>query len=167
MDTDITPVASGADSATDDQSNAATADATTETVTFENDVDRWKHFSRLNEARWKAATEELEAATAKAAELENTVTQMRQEHSLNLASIELTYQASLRGIELDSEAMAVVNLSSFLGENDTVDTEKISNFLDRFGSPKHAFSASRDLGIGMPGGTSSTPEVSLDIRRRR
>lgn len=167
MDTEnTTPVASGNDPEMGDQTNAVTADATNET-TFENDAERWKHFSRLNEQKWKTATEELEAAMAKATELENTVAQMRQEHSLNLASIELTHQASLRGIDLDSEAMAVVNMSSFLSEEGTVDTEKVTKFLDRFGSPKNAFSNGRDLGIGMTGGKSSAPEVSLDIRHRR
>ncbi|MEU8175697.1 hypothetical protein AB0C14_22700 [Microbispora hainanensis] len=167
MDADTTHVASGNDPAMGDQSNAVTADATNETdPTFENDVDRWKHFSRLNENKWKAATEELEAQRAKATELESTIAQMRQEHSLNLVSIELSHQAALRDIELDSEAMAAVNLSSFLGEDGTVDAEKIAKFFDRFGSPKRAFADPTSLGIGMPGGKSSNPQVSLDARNR-
>ncbi|MEU8403185.1 hypothetical protein AB0C28_49100 [Nonomuraea sp. NPDC048892] len=167
MDNGITPVASGAEPAMDGQSNAVTADATNETEpAFENDADRWKHFSRLNENKWKAATEELEAQRAKATELENAVAQMRQEHSLNLASIELSHQASLRGIDLDSEAMTAVNMSSFIGEDGTVDAKKIDNFLDRFGSPKHAFPSGADLGIGRAGGKPTT-EFPLDVRHRR
>lgn len=168
MDNGTTPVASGGP-ATGDQSNAVTANATNETEpTFENDVDRWKHFSRLNESRWKAATEELNAEKAKSSELENSITQMRQEHSLKMASIELSHQASQRGLELDEEVLSAVNISSFLGEDGTVDIERVSTFLDRFGSPKRYFADPKDLGIGKMGGTPSTPPpIPLDVRERR
>lgn len=161
MDSDNTnPVASGSDPV------MGNAGATTENVPqFESEADRWKYYSRQNENKWKTASEELTAATAKATELESTLAQMRQEHSLTMASIELNHIASQQGIQLSAEALSKINVSAFLDENGGVDTDQIDSFLSSFGSPNSGFPKVGGIGPQHTG-SYSPPAISLDARSR-
>lgn len=150
MDADnTTPVASG------DNPGMGNADATNETVpTFENDVDRWKHFARLHESKWQKASSQLEAERAKAGELETKLSQMRQEHSLDMASRDLNHLAQQRGIQLDAEAISKINVSAFLDEDGNVNQDEINLFLNHLAPPARKFADPKDLGIGPQGGPS-------------
>ncbi|WP_214103865.1 hypothetical protein [Acrocarpospora catenulata] len=132
------------------------------TPQFENDAERWKYFSRVNENRWKKATADLEAATAKVAELEQIISQRREQDTLT----QIRTIASERGVELDDEAMAALNLTAFVTEAGEIDSAALTGFLSRFGPTRPKFA--QNLGIGPQGRNgSSRPSIPLDARQRR
>ncbi|MFE3453670.1 hypothetical protein ACFXJ8_32550 [Nonomuraea sp. NPDC059194] len=162
-----------------DDSPSYPADAETETdraaeVTLEgpdmdSEIEKWKSLSRTNETRWKAASAELEAATAKSAELEQALAVMKQEHALTLAETQLQQAAHMRGMELAPEAMSKLNMSAFLTEEGATDLEAITEFVTSLGSTAKKPTYPQGVGIGPQGGNGTPPErgMSLDARARR
>ncbi|NRQ30513.1 hypothetical protein HII36_01460 [Nonomuraea sp. NN258] len=133
------------------------------TPQFENDADRWKYWSRLNENKWKRATADLEAATARAAELEQNLAQLRQQDTVRKIRAVARDEC---GVELDDKALSVLNLAAFLAEDGEVDSHAISGFLGRFGPSEPKFD--QHLGIGPQGQNRySAQAIPRDARQRR
>ncbi|GAA3171489.1 hypothetical protein [Nonomuraea roseoviolacea] len=144
------------------------AEAPPEGAQFDSEADKWKSLSRTNEARWKAASAELEAATAKSTELEQAMTVMQQEHALKLAEIHLQHAAQQRGMELAPDAMSKLNMSAFLTGEGTADLDAIAEFVTSFGSVTKKPAYPQDVGIGpQSSGAPAQRGVSLDARARR
>ncbi|WP_431915223.1 hypothetical protein [Nonomuraea jabiensis] len=144
------------------------AEAPPEGAQFDSEADKWKSLSRTNEARWKVVSAELEAATAKSAELEQAMTAMQQEHSLKLAEIHLQHAAQQRGMELAPDAMSKLNMSAFLTEEGIPDLDVITEFVTSFGSVAKRPTFPQGVGIGPQGsGAPADRGVSLDARARR
>ena len=132
------------------------------TQQFDNDADRWKHWARRNENNWKKATADLEAATAKVAELEQVISLRREQDTLD----QIRTIAHERGIELDDEALKALNLPTFVSEDGEVDATAFAGFLSRFGPSQPKFP--QNIGIGNQGhGGSLANRIPLDARQRR
>ncbi|MFD1547180.1 hypothetical protein [Nonomuraea guangzhouensis] len=144
------------------------AEAISEGSQINSETDKWKSLSRANEARWKVASAELEAATAKGAELEQAMAAMQQEHALTLAEIHLQQAAQQRGMELAPEAISRLNMSAFLTGEGTADLDAITEFVTSLGSATRKPTYPQGVGIGPQGsGPPVDRGVSLDARARR
>jgi hypothetical protein len=145
------------------------AEAPSEGSQIDSETDKWKSLSRTNEARWKAASAELEAATAKSSELEQAMATMKQEHALTLAEIQLQQAAKERGMELTPEAMSKLNMAAFLTEEGSADLHTITEFVSSLGSATKKPTYPQDVGIGPRGGNGAPVDrgVSLDAGARR
>ncbi|MFI6174989.1 hypothetical protein ACIA8R_05570 [Nonomuraea sp. NPDC051191] len=131
---------------------------------FENDADRWKHFSRVNENKWKRATADLEAATAKVAELEQIIAQRREQDTLTQLR---TIARDECGVELDDEALTALNLTAFINEAGDVDSTALTGFLSRFGPSEPKFAQNLGIGPQRQFGYYQEPSIPLDARQRR
>lgn len=162
-----------------DDSLNATAEATTEMVQvteaptegphIDSDIDKWKSLSRTNEARWKAASAELEAATAKSAELEQALADMQAEHVHQLAVIQLDHAAKEHGLELGPEAISRLNVSSFIDAAGQVDSAAVADFINTLIPAQNQPRFAQNVNIGPQGGepTHGAKSVPLDARARR
>ncbi|GAA3191809.1 hypothetical protein [Nonomuraea roseoviolacea] len=145
------------------------AEVPTEGSQINSETDKWKSLSRANEARWKAASAELEAAMAKSAELEQALADTRRDHALTLADTHLQHAAQQRGMKLPPEAVSKLNMSAFLTEEGTADLDSINEFVSSLGAAAKKPTFAQNVGIGPQGGTDTPPErpVPLDARARR
>ncbi|MEV0615024.1 hypothetical protein AB0I81_16985 [Nonomuraea sp. NPDC050404] len=141
----------------------------TESPQIDSEADKWKSLSRTNEARWKAASAELEAATAKNAELEQAIADMQAEHVHQLAAIQLDHAAKDHGLELGPDAIGRLNVSSFIDAAGQVDPAAIADFVSSFTPAQKQPKFPQNVGVGpQGGGPPASPEpLPLDARARR
>ncbi|MEU1390699.1 MULTISPECIES: hypothetical protein [unclassified Nonomuraea] len=145
------------------------AEAPVEGSQFDSEADKWKSLSRTNEARWKAASAELEAVTAKNAELQQAIADSQAEHLHQLAVIQLDHAAKDRGLELGPEAIGRLNVSSFIDAAGQVDSAAITDFIATLVPAPSQPRFPQNVGIGPQGGgpPDSPKSVPLDARARR
>ncbi|WP_043616079.1 hypothetical protein [Nonomuraea candida] len=145
------------------------AEVATESPQAGSDADKWKSLSRTNEARWKAVSAELEAATAKNAELEQAIADMQAEHMHQLAVIQLEHAAKNHGLELGPEAIGRLDVSSFLDAAGQVDSAAIADFVNSFTPAQRQPKFPQNVGVGPQGSQppAGPKSVPLDARARR
>lgn len=106
------------------------------------EADKWKSLARTHESKWKAANDELDtlrAASMSEAEkaIEDAKKAARQEALSEvggkLVQAELKAAAAESGVKLPEGFEDVLNLSKFLGDNGSVNTDAVTNFVNSLG----------------------------------
>ncbi|RGD62467.1 hypothetical protein DR950_36140 [Kitasatospora xanthocidica] len=154
------------------------ADPTTPDLQAE--VDKWKSLARKHEARAKDSWSELEALKpefdalkqASLSDQELAVETARQEgrrsaaaeFGTRVATAELKAAAAAAGARLPDADF--LNLSRFVGEDGTPNSEAISSFVDGLPKARKKPEYRQDLGLGPQGGGAGAGQVTRDQLKR-
>ncbi|WP_424214790.1 hypothetical protein ACN20G_23480 [Streptomyces sp. BI20] len=123
------------------------------------EIDKWRHFSRENEAKYKAASAELDGFrqsqmtdTEKAIEAAKVEARNAAlaEVGNKLVSAELRAASSAAGVTLPGAEF--LNLSSFVGDDGGPDSARIEAFISSLPKPSVKPEFAQNIGLGRQGG---------------
>lgn len=154
--------------------NAETAPGAGE-VDYKAEADRWRHHSRTNEGKLKAALKELdELRQAQMSDQEKALEAARaegrkaayEELGKELAFAQVAATAAKNGVSLPDGVTDFIDTSRLLGEDGRPNSDAITSFVNSFAAyqaPK-APSATQ-LGLGPQGGSGPVQYTRDDLKR--
>jgi hypothetical protein len=150
------------------QSNDTTPTNDVEKIIEER--DKWQHFARVHEDKWKTLSKELddlrkaslpdsERAIEEAKEKARTETLA--EVGSRLANAELRAAAAAAGVEIPDTVSQYLDVSRFIGDDGNPNAEAISTFVASLPQPK-APKFPQNVGIGPQGSGSGIPQLTRE-----
>jgi hypothetical protein len=164
-----------------DESTTTSEAAETETVEpvdYKVEADRWRHHSRTNEGKLKAALKELDeirqsqmsdqekALEAARAEGRNSAVA---EFGKDLTFAQITAEAAKAGVALPEGVTGFIDTSRLVGDDGRPNSDAISAFVNSFAAyqaPKApAYPSASQLGLGPQGGSGPVQYTRDDLKR--
>lgn len=152
--------------------------AASEAVDYKSEADKWKHLSRTNEGKLRAALRELDELrqaqmTDQERALEAARTEGRKaalaEFGQELTFAQITAEAAKAGVNLPEGVTGFIDTSRLLGEDGRPNSDAISQFVTSFSAyqvPKAPdYPSANQLGLGPQGGSGPTQYTREDLRR--
>jgi hypothetical protein len=156
----------------------ASQQSTDTTPTNEVDVqklieerDKWQHFARVHEDKWKALsqeTEELRRANLSEADraIADAEARGRQaaaaEFGGTLAEAELRTQAALAGAEIPETVSQYLDINRFVGSDGMPDKAAIASFVSSLSPAPKQPRFPQNVGIGPQGGGTGVPQLTRE-----
>jgi uncharacterized protein YfcZ (UPF0381/DUF406 family) len=131
--------------------------------------DKWQHFSRLHEDKWKTLSKELDdLRKANMPDTERAIEEAKEKArnetlaqvGSRLATAELRAAAAAAGVEIPDSVSQYLDVTRFIGEDGNPNTEAISTFVASL-QPK-APKFPQGLGIGPQGSGSGVPQLTRE-----